>query len=516
MARKSTLYFAFGWRSEQIRNEFYYFSQSCLLFQDVFPRTNKDRFVVSVEDFAGEGGGGLFDKANAGIVHGDVLPFPALGVFDGEGRRLLDRTRRGLRIAAAQDHMAAVHGFDVEPKVVFMGSTEGELVILEVAAAGEDVKPLVGAHGERCLGLFLFRGFAVPVFEDAGGDQLGTDVGDVAVGQGAGELFLHARNIVQLRFGFRDQVLQVGLGGFELVVLFIELCGVGLRGEERIERDGDGGGGGVEKVLTGEGCLPALQSPDVGGDQVGTAAEFLTAGSVLQLDALGAELFADALFGRGERGAQLLAAAAVDFFFLAGGIVGIEKGGEGREIGRGEALVTGGRGEIFRLRRETVDHAGGEAAVEVGIIVTPVGAVDNQAVGPDEDNVGFARNHLDDELLLRFAAEIVKAREADDDEPVKPRLLERVDECAGEMLAQQHAEERRLGRVFIGKRREVDARLAGRCREQEAAVFAGGAHREKDEIARGLLDFVDPAAGQFTVQLFTQAGDKGCVDHGSG
>ena len=357
--------------------------------------------------------------------------------------------------------MAAVEGFDVEPEVVFMGELKGELVILEVAAPGEDIKPLIGAHGERRLGFFFFGGFPVPVFKDAGGDQLGPDIGNIPVGRGAVELLLHAGDILQLGLGFGDQVRQVGLGGFELVILLVELRGIGLRGEERIQRDGDGGRSGVEKILTGEGRLAALQTPDVGGDQVGPAAELLTAGGLLQLDALGAELFADALFGRGERGAQLLAAAVIDFLLLARGIIGIQEGGERVKVRRGEALLAGGRHKVLRLRREAVDHARGEAAVEVGIIVAPVGAVDNQTVGADEDDVGFARDHFDDELLLRFTAEIVKAGEMDDDEPVLPRLLECVDDRAGEVPAQKDTKKRRFGRVFVRQPGEMDARLAG-------------------------------------------------------
>ena len=64
------------------------------------------------------------------------------------------------------------------------------------------------------------------------------------------------------------------------------------------------------------------------------------------------------------------------------------------------------------------------------------------------------------------------------------RLLYRLYPAAGEILAQQHAEHRRLGRIFKTHFRLLQSAAAGPCIDEQAHVFAA-ANGEDDLIAPG-------------------------------
>ena len=66
------------------------------------------------------------------------------------------------------------------------------------------------------------------------------------------------------------------------------------------------------------------------------------------------------------------------------------------------------------------------------------------------------------------------------------------------MLAQQHAEHRRLGRVVAQNVRELDARLVCARVEQQAQIAA---QQQNDLVARGLLHLVDARADELRSQF---------------
>ena len=65
---------------------------------------------------------------------------------------------------------------------------------------------------------------------------------------------------------------------------------------------------------------------------------------------------------------------------------------------------------------------------------------------------------------------------------------------ACQMLAQQHAEHRRLGGIFYALRREMKPRVPRARRDEQAAVPAEAAHREQDGVPLRLLHLVDTRA----------------------
>jgi len=66
------------------------------------------------------------------------------------------------------------------------------------------------------------------------------------------------------------------------------------------------------------------------------------------------------------------------------------------------------------------------------------------------------------------------------------------------VLAQQHAEHRRLGRVVAQNVRELDARLVCARVEQQPQIAA---QQQNDLVARGLLHLVDARADELRSQL---------------
>ena len=66
------------------------------------------------------------------------------------------------------------------------------------------------------------------------------------------------------------------------------------------------------------------------------------------------------------------------------------------------------------------------------------------------------------------------------------------------MLAQQHAEHRRLGRVVAQDVCELDARLVRARVEQQPQIAA---QQQNDLVARGLLHLVDARADELRSQL---------------
>ena len=72
--------------------------------------------------------------------------------------------------------------------------------------------------------------------------------------------------------------------------------------------------------------------------------------------------------------------------------------------------------------------------------------------------------------------------------------------AAGEILAQQHAEHRRLGRIFKAHFRLLQSAAAGPCVNEQAHILVP-ANGEDDLIALRLLHLVDPRAYDLRPQL---------------
>ena len=111
-------------------------------------------------------------------------------------------------------------------------------------------------------------------------------------------------------------------------------------------------------------------------------------------------------------------------------------------------------------------------------------------------------------MLLRGAAHFVGAVEREVDESLHPRLRDRGELPADEVLTQQHTEHRRLRRIFLRDVGKLDARLIRRRRQQQAASAARPAQRQNDGIPRRLLHLVYAAAERARAELFGERGQK--------
>ena len=99
--------------------------------------------------------------------------------------------------------------------------------------------------------------------------------------------------------------------------------------------------------------------------------------------------------------------------------------------------------------------------------IDPAQAIEDPPVRARQDEVRVAAHDLEDEVLLRGASHLVGAVEGEVQQPLHLRLLHPDQPPARQMLTQQHAEHRRLRRVFRRFIRQMDARMIGRGREQQ-------------------------------------------------
>ena len=108
--------------------------------------------------------------------------------------------------------------------------------------------------------------------------------------------------------------------------------------------------------------------------------------------------------------------------------------------------------------------------------VDPPQAVDDPPILRGQNQIGIAPHDLEDQVLLRGAAHLVGAVEGEIEQALHLRLLHPDQTAARQVLAQQHAEHRRLRRVFRRLLRQVDARMVGRGRQQKPAAAVCAAH----------------------------------------
>ena len=111
-------------------------------------------------------------------------------------------------------------------------------------------------------------------------------------------------------------------------------------------------------------------------------------------------------------------------------------------------------------------------------------------------------------MTLDRLSHFVGAVKAQTHQPLHRRLGEGDDAPAGQVLAQQHTEHRRLRRVFHCRFGQMDARMVAGCGEKQAAAQAGAAQAEDQRVALGLLDAVNAAAEKLVCQLARHCGEK--------
>ena len=111
-------------------------------------------------------------------------------------------------------------------------------------------------------------------------------------------------------------------------------------------------------------------------------------------------------------------------------------------------------------------------------------------------------------MLLRGAAHFIGTVEGEIEQALHLRLLHPNQTAARQVLAQQHAEHRRLGRVLRRLLRQVNARVIGRSRQQKPSAAICAAHGQNQRIALRLLHLVHAAAEQLLLQLLPDGSQK--------
>ena len=123
----------------------------------------------------------------------------------------------------------------------------------------------------------------------------------------------------------------------------------------------------------------------------------------------------------------------------------------------------------------------------------------------------LAAEHLDYEPLFDRRAEFIAPVKVEHEHALKVRLSNARDARTDEVLAQEHAEHRRFGRIFKSAGREMHPRTAHAPVHEQLCVAALRAHGQQQQVALRLLHLVDARAGQALRQLLRQAVQKNCV-----
>ena len=105
-------------------------------------------------------------------------------------------------------------------------------------------------------------------------------------------------------------------------------------------------------------------------------------------------------------------------------------------------------------------------------------------------------------------AQLVNAIKVEVKRPFPPLLTDGTEPSAGESLAQQHAEHRRLGRVFQHLGGEVKARGVGTCRQIQFFRTALPPQGDDQFFPSGLMDLVNAGIRQGVRQFLPKAGQK--------
>ena len=187
-------------------------------------------------------------------------------------------------------------------------------------------------------------------------------------------------------------------------------------------------------------------------------------------------------------------------------------GGEGvqqpaiqRRIRRG-ALQQGGKLLLRHGQRRALILPGGQTVkkprqhlpVLLRLQIHAAQTVDDAAVPVAEDEIGAAGHPLPHQRKAAALPHLVGGQHGQRHHTLQRLLPDGLDDAAGQVLAQEHTEHRRLGRVVPQLLRQVDAGLVGPGVEEQAAAAP---QQEDDLIPGGLLYFFDAAAGELGGKL---------------
>ena len=125
-----------------------------------------------------------------------------------------------------------------------------------------------------------------------------------------------------------------------------------------------------------------------------------------------------------------------------------------------------------------------------------------------KNEVRSPADHFEHEGLFHVLAHLVEGVEVKEQDPLALRLVELRDARADKVLAQQHAEHRRLGGIFKARVRQVRPRAADAAAEDETAVPGGTVEAQQHGVALRLLHLVDLSAHDGGAQLRGERGES--------
>ena len=213
----------------------------------------------------------------------------------------------------------------MQPEIRPAGGAVRERIILHIGATDQDLESGIRHKAQRRArrGFLLFP----PALraQKAGLAQLLPDLGEIALRLGAGNLIQNAVEIAEILLPFRDQNIQMLLGGLGFAVLLIERCGVLLRRLQHIERDLDGRKQRIVEILRPEHAVALFHAIEIGCDEIRAAAQCLAILASAKLLTLKGKLFRGAVAQRFHALLQRLRAAAHGLRFVAPQIIFIQK-----------------------------------------------------------------------------------------------------------------------------------------------------------------------------------------------
>ena len=156
---------------------------------------------------------------------------------------------------------------------------------------------------------------------------------------------------------------------------------------------------------------------------------------------------------------------------------------------------------LFLRGRHAVKQPGQHLPLAGQVAVHAAQRVDDTVVFAAQDDVGVLAHQLADQVLFACHAHFVCGIQLDRKHALDRRLGDGGDFRALHMLAQQHAEHRRRGRVFSCGIDKMRARRARSDREQQAACAALPACLQHNLVPVGLIDLFHAAACKRFIQF---------------
>ena len=161
--------------------------------------------------------------------------------------------------------------------------------------------------------------------------------------------------------------------------------------------------------------------------------------------------------------------------------------------------------------RHAVKQPGQHLTLAGQVAVHAAQRIDDAVILAAQDDVGVLAHQLTDQVLFTGHAHFVRRVQLDREHTLDRGLGDGGDLRALHMLAQQHAEHGRRGRVFACGINKVRPRRAGRNGQQQAARAALPARLQHDFIPVGLVDLFHAAARKRIVQFVGYCPKADCV-----